>query len=256
MTQEEMNILVPEKLKELEKQYNITVLWAVESGSRAWGFASADSDFNVRFIYKRKAAEYLHLNPERDVIELPIDDTWDVSGWDLDKTLKLLQKSNPTLYEWMQSPIVYVNTAFRQRIAKLMEECFSEERMLYHYLNTAKYNRKEHLMGASVKPKKYFYVLRPILACMWVQRYHSAPPVLFDELYKTVLPAELKGTVDSLLELKLNGPEKMEITPINELNLFLDQKIAEIQQKLDSMHDTRKNQWDILNRFFYNEITC
>lgn len=115
MTQDEMNLLVPEKLKEIEKEYNVTVLWAVESGSRAWGFASPDSDFDVRFIYKRNASDYLKLNPDRDVIELPIDDTWDVSGWDLDKTLKLLQKSNPTLYEWLQSPIAPITSSIKKK---------------------------------------------------------------------------------------------------------------------------------------------
>ena len=84
MTQEQMNILVPQKLREMEKEYNMEVLLAVESGSRAWGFASPDSDFDVRFIYKRPRESYLHLDRQRDVIELPIDDTWDVSGWDLD----------------------------------------------------------------------------------------------------------------------------------------------------------------------------
>ena len=95
-TQEEMNVLVPEKLAEIERDFDVTVLWAIESGSRAWGFESPDSDFDVRFIYKHKQEFYLRLNEQRDVIELPIDDTWDVSGWDLDKTLKLLYKSNPT----------------------------------------------------------------------------------------------------------------------------------------------------------------
>ncbi len=103
-TQEEMNVLVPEKLAEIERDFDVKVLWAIESGSRAWGFESPDSDFDVRFIYKHKQDFYLRLNEQRDVIELPIDDTWDVSGWDLDKTLKLLYKSNPTLFEWLQSP--------------------------------------------------------------------------------------------------------------------------------------------------------
>ena len=255
MTQDEMNLLVPEKLKEIEKEYNVTVLWAVESGSRAWGFASPDSDFDVRFIYKRNASDYLKLNPDRDVIELPIDDTWDVSGWDLDKTLKLLQKSNPTLYEWLQSPIVYISTDFKNRIAKLMEECFSEEKMLYHYLNTAKPHVRDFLSGDSVRPKKYFYALRPILACIWVQTYHSAPPVLFDELYKSVLPNELKAAVDYLLDLKINGPEKMETAPIKEIDTFLNQQIAAIQKRLDSAHDIHGSQWERLNSFFYNEIT-
>ena len=106
MTQQEMNILVPEKLREIENEYNVKVLMAVESGSRAWGFASPDSDFDVRFIYKRPRNEYLKLNQPRDVIEIPVDDIWDVNGWDLDKTLRLLYKSNPTLYVWISVPFV------------------------------------------------------------------------------------------------------------------------------------------------------
>ena len=87
-TQEEVNVLVPEKLAEIERDYDVTVLWAIESGSRAWGFESPDSDFDVMIYLQTKARFYLRLNDQRDVIELPIDDTWDVSGWDLDKTLK------------------------------------------------------------------------------------------------------------------------------------------------------------------------
>lgn len=254
MIQDEMNVLVPEKLREIENEYNITVLWAVESGSRAWGFASPDSDFDVRFIYKRKASDYLKLNRDRDVIELPIDDTWDLSGWDLDKTLKLLQKSNPTLYEWLQSPIVYISTGFENRIENLMKECFSEEKILYHYLNTAKNHVKNYLSGDLVRPKKYFYALRPILACIWVQTYHSAPPVLFDDLYHSVLPKELKKSVDYLLDLKRNGPEKMEIAPIQEIDAFLKQEISAISERLDSEQKIHESQWDSINRFFYEEI--
>lgn len=254
MTQEMMNILVPQKLKEIEDTYQVTVLWAVESGSRAWGFASPDSDFDVRFIYKRNPEAYLKLNPGRDVIELPVDDTWDVSGWDLDKTLKLLQKSNPTLYEWMQSPIKYYGTDFCQRMEPVLIACFSEEKMLYHYLNTAKHNIKDFLRGTSVRPKKYFYALRPILACLWVRTYHSAPPVLFDELYRTVLPEELKASVDYLLELKVNGSEKMEIAPIKDIDDFLDAQVAEIGSYLHSIQSDAVSKWDVLNQFFIDEI--
>lgn len=255
MTQEEMNVLVPKKLREIEKEYGITVLWAVESGSRAWGFASPDSDFDVRFIYKRKASDYLKLNSDRDVIELPIDDTWDVSGWDLDKTLKLLQKSNPTLYEWMQSPIVYVSTDFKHRIKKLMDECFLEEKIMYHYLNTAKHHVKEFLSGETVIPKKYFYALRPILACLWVQKNQTAPPVLFDDLYHSVLPEELKSSVDYLLDLKINGSEKMEIAPIKEIDEFLHSQIKEIDKYLMDVHYISGASWDNLNKFFCDEVS-
>ena len=145
MTQEEMNRLVPQKLEELEKRHEIRVLLAVESGSRAWGFASPDSDFDVRFIYVHRPEFYLQLQGCRDVIEEPVDDIWDVSGWDLDKTLRLLQKSNPTLFEWLNSPIVYRETGFSQRFQPLLGEYFSVKSELYHYLNTARHHIKEYL---------------------------------------------------------------------------------------------------------------
>lgn len=254
MTQEIMNALVPQKLKEIEDTYSVTVLWAVESGSRAWGFASPDSDFDVRFIYKRSPADYLKLNPDRDVIELPVDDTWDVSGWDLDKTLKLLQKSNPTLFEWMNSPIKYYGADFPQRMEPLLKEYFCEERMLYHYLNTAKSNIKNFLSGDSVKPKKYFYALRPILACIWIRAYHSAPPVLFDELCRAVLPENMKAATVRLLDLKVNGSEKMEIPPIKEMHEFLDEQVKELDSYLKQLTYAAPLQWDSLNEFFWNEI--
>ena len=154
MTQQEMNILVPKKLQEIEKEYNVTILLAVESGSRAWGFASPDSDFDVRFIYKRPKNEYLKLNTDRDVIELPVDDTWDVNGWDLDKTLKLLFKSNPTLFEWINSPLCYYKTDFTDKIKPVLNEYFSVKNTVYHYLNTARNNMKIYLSGEKIHPKK------------------------------------------------------------------------------------------------------
>ena len=101
---------IQEQLRRIEEAENIKILLAVESGSRAWGFASPDSDYDVRFIYIRRLEDYLRLDAIRDVIELPIDDVLDINGWDLQKTLRLLHKSNPTLFEWFSSPIVYQKT--------------------------------------------------------------------------------------------------------------------------------------------------
>ena len=98
------------QLQQLEKTEGITILHAVESGSRAGGFPSPDSDYDVRFIYVRSCEAYLRLEKRRDVLELPIDEELDISGWDLDKALRLLHGSNPTLFEWCQSPIVYKTT--------------------------------------------------------------------------------------------------------------------------------------------------
>lgn len=239
-TQEEMMVLVPEKLREIEKKYGVEVLWAVESGSRAWGFESPDSDFDVRFIYKRRAQDYLKLTPDRDVIELPIDDTWDVNGWELDKTLKLLAKSNPTLFEWLGSPIVYVQSDFPEKLTSLLNSCFSEERMMYHYLSTAKGQMAKYLSGDRVKPKKYFYAIRPILACKWIETYHTAPPVLFDDLVQACLPADLKSSVDDLLKIKMASSEAAEIAPISEIHNFLETSIQEIENYLQNQTITHK----------------
>ena len=104
--------LIRKKLREIERQENCRILLAVESGSRAWGLASPDSDYDARFIYVRPKESYLKLERARDVIELPINDELDINGWDVDKTLKLLHKSNPTVFEWFSSPIVYQTTPF------------------------------------------------------------------------------------------------------------------------------------------------
>lgn len=254
MTQEEMNRLVPQKLSELEKQHDIRVLLAVESGSRAWGFASPDSDFDVRFIYVHRPEFYLRLQGHRDVIEEPVDDTWDVSGWDLDKTLRLLWKSNPTLFEWFHSPIVYRKTGFCQRIQPLLEEYFSVKSELYHYLNTARHHIKDYLLGETVQPKKYFYALRPILACRWVLDRKSPPPVLFSELAEAELPAGLVPSVECLLDLKMNGPEKMEIPPICEINRYLDESMEELAAVMTQLPEDVHRDWALLNQFFLDEI--
>lgn len=163
-----MEALIQEKLHEIEKRENCRILLAVESGSRAWGFASPDSDYDVRFIYVRDRESYLKLNRPRDVIELPINDVLDINGWDVEKALKLLHKSNPTVFEWFSSPIVYQTTDFTEAFKPVMRRYFSSKSGLWHYLQMAEGNYREYLRGDMVKAKKYFYVLRPILACRWI----------------------------------------------------------------------------------------
>ena len=145
-----MRELIISKLKQIEKDYNVRVLLAVESGSRAWGFASPDSDYDVRFIYVRPEKEYLRLEDVRDVIELPINDELDINGWDLQKTLRLLYRSNPTLFEWFSSPIVYVETEFAKQFREIMIGYFSTKKSLYHYISMAESNYRDYLKGEMV----------------------------------------------------------------------------------------------------------
>src|SRR5688572_7252344 len=131
-----MNALILNKLKEVEQANQVQILYACESGSRAWGFASPDSDYDVRFIYVHKNDHYLSIDEQRDVIELPINDVLDISGWELRKALRLLRKSNGPLYEWFQSPIVYQSdSTFQGEILALMKLYFSPRAMMHHYLS-------------------------------------------------------------------------------------------------------------------------
>ena len=56
-----MKDIILRELKKIEEQENVKIIMAIESGSRAWGFASPDSDYDVRFIYVRKEEDYLKL---------------------------------------------------------------------------------------------------------------------------------------------------------------------------------------------------
>lgn len=245
---------IKEKLCELEKRENIHILLAVESGSRAWGFASPDSDYDVRFVYVCQKEDYLKLETVRDVIELPIDDMLDMNGWDLQKTLRLLHKSNPTLFEWFSSPIIYMETKFADQFRKMMFDYFSCKRSLYHYISMAEGNYREYLKRDMVRVKKYFYVLRPVLACRWVLEKGTPPPMLFSKLMDAQLPERLHSDVNKLLELKINSPEIREIPRIEKINEYLDSSIEEIKDCLKSVEDTRSPDWKELNDLFLGEV--
>ena len=245
---------IQEQLRRIEEAENIKILFAVESGSRAWGFASPDSDYDVRFIYIRRLEDYLRLNTIRDVIELPIDDALDINGWDLQKTLRLLHKSNPTLFEWFSSPIVYQKTEFADKFRDLMMHYFSSKKTMYHYVSMAEGNYREYLKGDLIRAKKYFYVLRPVLACQWILDRGTPPPMLFSELLKTELPVELIDVVNQLLELKMNSPEVKLIKRISEINEYLDESIPRIKRAVRLLEDSLTPDWNELNQLFLQSL--
>jgi hypothetical protein len=164
----DVRIQINATLARIEAEYAVKVLFACESGSRGWGFASPDSDYDVRFIYANRLDWYLTVLPGRDVIELPISDVYDVSGWDLRKALGLLRNGNATLVESLASPVIYkADPAFLPAIVTAAGQVSRPERAFHHYLHMARKNYREHLRGETVRLKKYLYVLRPLLACIW-----------------------------------------------------------------------------------------
>ena len=245
-----MEELIKSKLKEIEEKENIKILHCVESGSRAWGFASPDSDYDVRFIYVRPKEFYLRLDKTRDVIEWQLDDTLDINGWDLSKALSLLYKSNPTLFEWNSSPIVYKTTKEWEQIATIINKYFVAKSGLYHYLSTAKSNYREYLKGEIVRLKKYFYVLRPLLACKWILAENTPPPMLFSELMHKYLDESIREDVFKLLDLKMNNPEITEGKRFEKVNEYLDKTILEIEEQIKSLPYLHKQSWDELNNVF------
>jgi predicted nucleotidyltransferase len=159
---------ITEILNEVEETKKVRILYAVESGSRAWGFASPDSDYDVRFIYISDPAFYMKLEKTQDVIEWQLDETFDVNGWDLQKALRLCVKSNPTLFEWANSPIVYKTSKQWEKVSSVMTNYFVPKSSLKHYLSMASNRYASYLMKDKILFKKYFYALRSIFACKWI----------------------------------------------------------------------------------------
>lgn len=238
------------KLKEIEERENIKILHCVESGSRAWGFASPDSDYDVRFIYVRPEEFYLRLDKTRDVIEWQLDDTLDINGWDIKKALTLLHGSNPTLFEWNSSPIVYKTTEEWNQISKVINNYFVMKSGLYHYLSTAKRNYHEFLTGEAVKFKKYFYVLRPLLACKWILAERTPPPMLFSSLSEKYLDEEIKPDVEKLLDLKMNTPEIGEGKRFDRVNDYIEKSITELDTMIAKLPKEDTRGWNDLNDIF------
>lgn len=249
-----MTKTIIEKLKEIEERENIKILHCVESGSRAWGFASPDSDYDVRFIYVRKNDFYLKLEKTRDVIEWQLDDVLDINGWDLKKALQLLYKSNPTLFEWNSSPIVYKTTKEWKNISAIINDYFVKKSGIYHYLSTAKRNYREYLKGETVKYKKYFYVLRPLLACKWILSKGTPPPMLFKTLMDNCLEKDVLVDVLKLIDLKVNSPEIAEGKRFEKVNDYIDKTIIEIEQVIASLPNTHEQNWDKLNKIFIDLV--
>jgi len=241
---------IKDELSHIEQVEGVTVLYACESGSRAWGFESEDSDYDVRFIYLRQTEWYITIQSKRDVIEKPINDELDVSGWDVPKALGLLRKSNPPLLEWLQSPIVYKEeSSFVERLRNLMPEYYSPISCMYHYLHMAENNFREYLKDEVVWTKKYFYVLRPVLACMWIERGYGVVPIEFDKLvYRVVSNTALKNEIDALLVEKRAGAE-LDRGPRNSIiSGFLEDELSRLRAETQPQQKTRNPA--ILDRLF------
>jgi len=242
-----------ENLKSIEETENITILYACESGSRAWGFPSSDSDYDVRFVYVRPTDWYLRVDYEycRDVVEQPINDLLDINGWDLKKALKLLRKSNPTLIEWFNSPIVYYkNDRFTEDFQMLITPHYSPRSCFYHYSHMANGNFREFLQADTVRIKKYFYVLRPVLAMRWIEQDKGIVPVEFAELVEELVhEPKLKSAIEKLLADKRKGFESAYLPRIDVISEFIETELLHFKEKAQEQ-EKQEADFSLLNPFF------
>jgi predicted nucleotidyltransferase len=258
----------------LSTREGVRILYACESGSRAWGFASPDSDYDVRFIYAQPRNRYLSIRERKDIIELPVDALLDINGWDIRKALQLFLKSNSPLYEWLQSPIVYMDPgdakpdspgpsgkphnsgtnspvdSFAADLRRLMPHYYSRRAGCHHYLSMAYNAFTNDLRADEVRLKKYFYALRPTLACGWILEKGTVPPMEFPILRTLITDSGWNDTVDDLLRRKSQADEKALIPPVPLLQDWLVATLAQYKDRAEAIpavkHDTEE--LDILFR--------
>lgn len=215
---------IKQTLNELEAEKRIHILMAIESGSRGWGFPSIDSDYDCRFVYTQPLENYLTIGEVIDHISLPVDEVYDVDGWDLKKLLIHIRKSNPTVWEWLQSPIAYrEEKEFRDQCMALAVLYFNEKTALYHYKSLA-YNKVQQIRETSLgKLKAYFYALRSALACDYVLNHHTIPPMEINQLMESLnLELELISEIKHLIELKVTVDEAYVIGPHTKLLGYIE----------------------------------
>lgn len=235
------------RLGKIESEENVTILFALESGSRAWGFPSPDSDNDVRFFYVRPVSQYLGLKEPRDVIERPIDGLWDLNGWDLKKALGLLVKGNATVTEWLSSPLIYrEHGPMPYKLRDLIKRHASPASSARHYFGlarqcyngeisnrpTAAQNAQNAIDGIQIKGltqvnlKKYLYAIRACVCIAWIKRYNEVPPMTLPHLMGfDVIPDDARTEIDALLKRKATMGEFGNGDRILALDTFIESQL-------------------------------
>jgi hypothetical protein len=217
-----MTKIILEQLQQLQQREHIRILFACESGSRAWGFHSPDSDYDVRFAYVHTKDWYIGIEDKKDFIEFPKDVVLDITGYDIRKLLKLFRSSNAKIFEWIQSPVLYLKEdSFLKGLQSLVEEYYSSKSGIHHYLGLTRNTFETYLQGEHIRLKKYFYALRPILAALWIVEKDECPPMEFHHLRTLITDPVINKKIDGLLQQKAEVGESFVIAPDEVLHQFI-----------------------------------
>lgn len=222
-------------LNRLEHHHGVRILYACESGSRAWGFASPDSDFDIRFIFAKPESAYLSVADGLESIDLPLEGLLDAGGWDVRKAVRLLGRSNGALVEWLHSPIVYREAlGFRDRWSETACEVFSPRAAVDHYRGLAKQMVLTKLNAETVRAKDYLYALRSLLAARWVAGGRGIPPVPFADLLPTA-PSDIMAEIPALLAHKAHTCEGEQMARVPVIDTFLIAGLAQLEESLGAL---------------------
>lgn len=247
-----MKTNINKKLEQLSQTNEIEILFAVESGSRAWGFASPDSDYDIRFVFKHKSEWYLNLWEQKDTLEFMTKEDLDGSGWDIKKTCKLMAKSNVSVFEWLFSPIVYQsNEIILKELQTIAQYQFNPVAGFYHYHSMSQ-RFESSFTDNSMTLKHFFYALRSTLCAEWIIKEETIPPVPFKDLLINI-PSNIKSEIDKLIIIKSTSLESDKYDINVELIDFVQQKIKENDNNRNAIINKKPNH-DLFNQFFKKTI--
>ncbi len=234
------------RLKDIEIKNDIKIIYAVESGSRMWNFASKNSDYDVRFLYISSPKYYLSVENKKDyILIMDKEKGFDFSGWDIKKALGLLLKRNMSLYEWICSPIVYMKTEEMDGFTDVAQYCWDKKKLIYSYIHLASGNYKAYVLNKpEIKLKKYLYILRTIAACMWLEKYfvakdlndvnsaeentsHEFCPISIDVISEMIKNDNgyIYNLLQKIIKTKRDGEELTLSCPDEQANMWVEEKI-------------------------------
>lgn len=256
----EIDAIIQDGLDKVERDHSVRILFAVESGSRAWGFPSPDSDFDVRFVYVHRLDWYLSIDKRRDVIELPIEGDLDINGWDLRKALNLLLKPNPVILEWLRSPFVYRSDPEAMvKLTELGDRTAHLRPSAHHYLHLAESQYRHFIAEKETVPiKKYFYALRPAFALAWLRTHPEMPaPMALTELRAGIsLPASVDSFVNELIERKAKTRELGKGPRNSALDAFIETEIERASDLLKTQAPKADDLLEEANELFRDLVAA
>jgi uncharacterized protein len=238
------------ELDKIERENDVRIIMASESGSRAWGFPSQDSDYDVRFIYAHPRDWYLSISKRREVIELPISGDLDINGWDLRKALELMRKSNAPLMEWLISPIQYrVWSPWYKRLLFLSTQAFLPETACCHYLSMARKKMEAIEAEERVRAKTYMYAIRATLCCQWIIDRGTQPPMEISRLLAEVVEDDdFAAHVQDLIQQKQSRSERFEIEHAVTIDAYLRYALTDVESSIPK--NPPKQNAEIFDRAF------